>query len=74
MPPGLKYYDTSGNHKGPKVYFSYKGFDFDIFFYEDEGETIRSYVEADYPNERQHLPKEIVFPLKSDQFLLGLVI
>lgn len=69
MPRGLRYYDTSENHEGPKVYFSYKGYDFDIFFYKDEGETIRTFVEADYPNERQHIPKEIVFPLKTDTFL-----
>lgn len=69
MPKGLRFYDTSANHQGPKIYFSYKGYDFDIFFYEDEGETIRSYVEAAYPNERQHLEKSIVFPLKEDAFL-----
>lgn len=69
MPKGLKFYDTSANHQGPKIYFSYKGFDFDIFFYEDEGETVRSFVEANWPNERQHIPKEIIFPLKKDNFL-----
>lgn len=69
MPKGLKFYDTSENHEGPKIYFSYKGYDFDIFFYEDEGDTVRSFVEANWPNERQHLSKDLIFPLKSDQFL-----
>lgn len=69
MPKGLKFYDTSENHEGPKVYFSYKGYDFDIFFYEEHDQTIRTFVEADYPNERQHIPKELVFPLKKDDFL-----
>jgi len=69
MPKGLRFYDTSKNHKGPKVYFSYKGYDFDIFFYEDEGDTVRTFVEANYPNERQHIPKKLVFPLKEDAFL-----
>lgn len=69
MPQGLKFYDTSDNHEGPKVYFSYKGYDFDIFFYEEHGESIRTFVEADYPNERQHIPKGLVFPLKKDDFL-----
>jgi len=69
MPRGLKFYDTSHKHHGPKIFFSYKGFDFDIFFYEDEGETIRSFVEANWPNERQHIPKSIVFPLKTVTFL-----
>ena len=69
MPKGVRFYDTSKNHEGPKIYFSYKGFDFDIFFYADEGETVRSFVEAKYPNERQHIPKELIFPLKVDNFL-----
>ncbi|WP_420576201.1 LicD family protein [Ekhidna sp.] len=69
MPKGLRFYDTSSNHEGPKIYFSYKGYDFDIFFYEDEGDTIRSFVEANWPNERQRIFKELVFPLKEDTFL-----
>lgn len=69
MPKGLKFYDTSANHQGPKIYFSYKGYDFDIFFYEDETDTVRTFVEADYPNERQHIPKKLVFPLAEDAFL-----
>lgn len=69
MPKGLKYFDTSANHAGPKVYFSYKGYDFDIFFYDDEGDTIRQFVDAKYPNERQHIPKKLVFPLKEVEFL-----
>lgn len=73
MPRGLKFYDTSKNHAGPKIYFSYKGYDFDIFFYDDEGETIRQFVDAKYPNERQHIPKNLVFPLETVQFLGGQV-
>ncbi|MFK7951625.1 MAG: LicD family protein [Ekhidna sp.] len=69
MPKGLKFYDTSANHEGPKVYFSYKGYDFDIFFYEDKEENIRTFVDANYPNERQLIPKELVYPLKKDEFL-----
>ncbi|GAB4236051.1 MAG: hypothetical protein Tsb0034_10470 [Ekhidna sp.] len=69
MPKGLRFYDTSAHHEGPKIYFSYKGYDFDIFFYEDEGDTIRTFVEANYPNERQHIPKKLVYPLKRDSFL-----
>lgn len=69
MPKGLKFYDTSKNHAGPKIYFSYKGYDFDIFFYDDEGETIRQFVDAKYPNERQHIPKKLVFPLNEVEFL-----
>ena len=69
MPKCLKIYDTSANHEGPKVFFSYKGYDFDVFFYQDQGDTVRSYVEANWPNERQHIPKNLLFPLKKDDFL-----
>ncbi len=69
LPRGLKFYDTSQYHEGPKIYFSYKGYDFDVFFYEDVEESVRSYVEASYPNERQHIPKSLIFPLKEDTFL-----
>lgn len=69
LPKGLRFYDTSKNHSGPKIYFSYKGYDFDIFFYDDEGETIRQFVDAKYPNERQHIPKNLVFPLEKVEFL-----
>lgn len=69
MPKGLRFYDTSANHDGPKIYFSYKGYDFDIFFYEDEGDTVRTFVEANHPNERQYIPKKLIFPLKEDSFL-----
>lgn len=69
MPKGLRFYDTSANHAGPKIYFSYKGYDFDIFFYKDEGDTVRQFVDAKYPNERQHIPKSLVFPLKRVDFL-----
>lgn len=69
MPKGLKFYDTSHNHLGPKIFFSYKGYDFDVFFYEDEGETVRTFVEANHPNERQHIPKNLIWPLKEDDFL-----
>ena len=69
MPKGLRFYDTSHNHEGPKIFFSFKGYDFDVFFYQDEGDTVRTFVEADYPNERQHIPKKLIFPLSEDSFL-----
>lgn len=69
LPKGLRLFDSSKNHLGPKVYFTYKGFDFDIFFYRDEGDTIINFVEGKYPNERQHIPKNIIFPIKKDVFL-----
>ena len=68
MPPGLILHDTSSNHKGPKLYFSYKGFDFDIFFYKSYGDRIKCYLEGAAPNETQFIQKELVFPLKPAVF------
>ncbi len=59
----MKFFDTSKNHRGPKVYFSYKGFDADIYFYEDLGDSIRSYERSSYENETSEIPKKLVFPL-----------
>lgn len=69
LPKGLKFYDTSENHHGPKIFFSYKGYDFDIFFYKDYGDTVKSPVEASFPNENQKIPKSLILPLKEDVFL-----
>ena len=69
MPKGLTFHDTSAKYYGPKVFFSYKGYDFDVFFYEDKEEEVRSYVETKYPNECQNIPKKLIWPLKEDHFL-----
>src|SRR5690606_32855738 len=35
-------HDTSHRHHGPKLYFSYKGFDADIYFYQNNGEKLHT--------------------------------
>lgn len=69
LTPKLKFYDTSHRHHGPKLYLNYKGFDVDIYFYEDFSEAIRSYEKTNWPNERQLIPKRLIFPLQPVQFL-----
>ena len=69
MPKGLMFYDTSHKHDGPKVYFSYKGFDFDIFFYQSQESTIQCYLNTHHLNEIQKIPKDLVFPAKDVEFL-----
>jgi len=65
----VKFYDSSHRHHGPKLYFNYKGFDVDVYFYEDLGETMRSYENTNWPNERRAIPKELIYPLK-EEFLM----
>jgi len=67
--PKIKFYDSSHRHRGPKLYFNYKGFDADIYFYEDLGNHLRSYENADFENERQEIPKNLIYPLKEVEFL-----
>lgn len=69
LPASIKFYDTSQNHRGPKIYFSYKGFDVDIYFYEDLGENLRSYENSRYPNETTPIPKSLIFPLQKSTHL-----
>lgn len=65
----VKFYDTTHRHRGPKLYFNYKGFDVDIYFYEDLGDAVRNYENTQWPNERREMPKELVYPLKWERFL-----
>ena len=64
LPSSLKLYDTTPKHHGPKMYFNYKGFDVDIYFYEDLGDKLKSYEKSHFPNERQEIPKNLVYPLQ----------
>tara|TARA_Y100001972_G_C7665355_1_gene336230 strand:- start:5016 stop:5507 length:492 start_codon:yes stop_codon:yes gene_type:complete len=73
IPPGFSWYDTSHRHHGPKIYMNYKGFDIDVYFYKDLGEAVRSTENTSYPNERQDIPKSLVFPLKEGKHFGQLV-
>jgi len=69
LPAGFTLHDTSFRHYGPKLYVSYKGFDADIYFFEDKNEQIRSFEKTSWKNERQWIPKKLIFPLKPASFL-----
>jgi hypothetical protein len=69
FPGGLKLYDSSKKHYGPKLFFNHKGFDVDIYFYEDLGDSVRSYEKSKYANYRQAYPKSLMFPLVEVEFL-----
>lgn len=65
LPKGFSFYDTSHRHRGPKLYLNYKGFDADIYFYEDLGDAVRSYENTSWPNEKREIPKTLIYPLTS---------
>ena len=69
LPKGFTMYDTSHNHRGPKLFISYKGFYVDLYFYEDQGKKIASYERSKYPSDSKPLDKHLVFPIKEIEFL-----
>ncbi len=69
LSPKVRFYDSSHRHRGSKLYFNYKGFDVDIYFYEDLGDAVRNYENTSWPSERREMPKKIVYPLQSVNFL-----
>lgn len=69
LPKGFKLYDTSFRHRGPKLYFNHKGFDADVYFYEDKDGTFTSYENSHYPSERTPFAKELALPVSSIKFL-----
>lgn len=68
LPSGFSLYDTSDRHYGPKLYISYRGFDADIYFYE-ENDSLKPYEKTKWKNESKALPRELFFPLKEARFL-----
>ena len=69
LSPGFKMYDTSSRHRGPKLYIAHKGWEADIYFYEDAGSHLRSYEQSRYPGEYRPFPKAYVYPLETTTFL-----
>ncbi len=69
LPVGLKLFDTSENHKGPKLYFSYKGFDADIYFYEKREGMMYPTLISSIPSDMIEFPEEWIYPLREVSFL-----
>ncbi|MEP2026658.1 MAG: LicD family protein [Reichenbachiella sp.] len=69
LPKGFKLYNTSFRHRGPKLYFNYKGFDADIYFYEAKNGTLTSYENSNYQSEKTPYPKDLALPTQKAQFL-----
>ena len=69
LPAGFKMYDTSYKHRGPKLYVTYKGWEADLYFYEDTGAQLRSYEHSNNLGETTPFPKSYVYPLGETTFL-----
>lgn len=69
LPDGFKLFDTSANHNGPKLYFSYKGFDADIYFYERKDGLMYPTLISSIPSDMIEFPEEWIYPLQEVSFL-----
>lgn len=69
LPKGVKIYDYSERHFGPKLFFSYKGFDGDIYFYEEKDGLMHPTLKSSIPSDMTSFPKEHIYPLKTADFL-----
>jgi len=69
LPRGLKLFNTSHRHKGPKLFFSYKGFDADIYFYGKKGNKMVPYLISSIPADMKAFPVDYIYPLVDRLFL-----
>lgn len=69
LPQGFKMYDTSFKHRGPKLYIAYRGWEADIYFFEDQGEHLQCYATGSKSGEYLPFPKDYIYPLQYTCFL-----
>ena len=69
LPRGFKMCDTSHKHPGPKIYLTYKGWEADIYFYEDTVSHLRCYLDSNLPGDLKPFPKNYIYPIKDTVFL-----
>ena len=69
LPQGFKMYDTSYKHRGPKLYISYKGWEADLYFFEDQGQYLQSYATGQMSGEYLPFPKDYIYPIQNTYFL-----
>ena len=69
LPAGFTLHDTSHRHRGPKLYVSYRGWDADIYFYEENAGTMRSLEHSQNPGDVAPFPREYFHPRQPATFL-----
>ena len=69
LPSGYRMYDTSCRHRGPKLYIAYKGWEADIYFYEDRNGLLQSYADEPTAGYSEPFPRDFIYPLAETQFL-----
>lgn len=69
LPPGFRLFNTTFDHRGPKLYIEHKGWEADLYFYEDDNVNLRSYIKSDEGGESKPFPKNLIYPLQKTEFL-----
>ena len=64
LPAGFTLRDTSHRHHGPKLYFEYRGWEADVYFYTESNHQLRSTERSRNPGEITPFPRDYFFPLQ----------
>ncbi|HEY1794406.1 MAG TPA: hypothetical protein VGG34_15940 [Opitutaceae bacterium] len=69
LPAGMRMFDTSRRHHGPKVYLTLGGWEADVYFLAEEGGLLRSTERSRNPGDMKPFPRDYFFPLARATFL-----
>jgi hypothetical protein len=69
LPPGFTLHDTSHHHHGPKLYFAYRGWEADLYFFTESDGQLRSTERSQNPGETEPFPRDYFFPAQPACFL-----
>lgn len=69
LPHGWVLHDTSFRHHGPKFYVSHRGFDGDIYFYREQGESLLPLEKTRWANYRRPIPRDLLLPTEMRQWV-----
>lgn len=64
LPHGIRMYDSSMRHFGPKLYITLNGYDADIYFYRNEDGHLHPFEKTEWQNYRNPIPVEFILPVE----------
>lgn len=70
LPRGFRMFDTSSNHRGPKLYVAHRGWEADLYFYRTRDDGLLESCERSWrQGDVAPFPEALVFPLRDAVFL-----
>ena len=64
LPAGVRLFDTSHRHSGPKLYYCQDGWEADVYFYAEEQGQLYTRLKSSSPGETAPFPRSWIYPLK----------